>query len=306
MTRRQVLLAGLCAATGRAGASAPQSSGAWQPRVGCGTVTFRKSPLDEALQRIARAGYEYCETQATGPWCPHVDAWKDDPDKFRRRAADFGFKGVTGLWAPHGAIISNPKSVEGITQAIRWAAAAGIPVVHAGDGKKPEKMSDDEALKILADRLAQILEVAGSQRVYLAIEPHGTYSLTEAGLKKILSLSSSPWLGINYDTANVHRVTYDKHAPGAYTFSFYGAPQDEVTTLAAVADRVVHLHVKDVVGAGCVPLGKGDVNVKGCIDVLTERSYGGVFSLETEGEMDTEAGQVMIEQSRAWLKGVLG
>src|SRR5512139_797216 len=137
MTRRQILLAGLCAGTVRAGASAP-------PRVGCGTVTFRKSSLDEALQRIARAGYEYCETQATGPWCPHVDAWKDDPEKFKRRVGDFGFKGVTGLWAPHGAIISNPKSVEGVTQVIRWASAAGIPVVHAGDGKKADKMSDDE------------------------------------------------------------------------------------------------------------------------------------------------------------------
>ena len=299
-------MAGLCAGTVRAGASAPQTPAAVRPRVGCGTVTFRKSSLDEALQRIARAGYEYCETQATGPWCPHVDAWKDDPDKFRRRVADFGFKGVTGLWAPHGAIISNPRSVEGITQAIRWAAAAGIPAVHAGDGKKPEKMSDDEALKILADRLAQILEVAGSHRVYLAIEPHGTYSLTAEGLKKIMSLSSSPWLGINYDTANVHRATYDKRAPGAYTWPFFGKPQDEVATLAAVADRVVHLHVKDVVGAACVPLGQGKVNVKGCMDVLMKRSYGGVFSLETEGEMDAGAGQVMIEQSRAWLKGVLG
>ena len=87
---------------------------------------------------------------------------------------------------------------------------------------------------------------------------------------------------------------------------FFGKPQDEVATLAAVADRVVHLHVKDVVGAACVPLGQGKVNVKGCMDVLMKRSYGGVFSLETEGEMDAGAGQVMIEQSRAWLKGVLG
>lgn len=305
MTRRQILLGGLCAGAVRAGAGPAPSSASARFRVGCGTVTFRKCSLDEALQRIVRAGYEYCETQATGPWCPHVDVWKDDPDKFRRRVADIGFKGVTGLWSPNGAIISNPKSVEGITQAIRWASAAGIPVVHAGDGKRAAGTSDDEALKILADRLAEILEVAESQRVYLGIEPHGTYSVTEEGLKKILSLSGSRWLGINYDTANVHRVMYEKGQPGAYTSPFFGAAHDEVSTLAAVADRVVHVHVKDVVGSKCVPLGKGDVNVKGCLDVLRKRSYAGAISLETEGEMDAETGQAMIEESRRWLTAVL-
>ena len=56
-------------------ASLPAQGGTAQaPRIGCGTVTFRKQPLEEALERIARAGYEYVEPQATGPWCPHVDS----------------------------------------------------------------------------------------------------------------------------------------------------------------------------------------------------------------------------------------
>jgi sugar phosphate isomerase/epimerase len=44
-----------------------------QMKIGCGTVSFRRQPLREAFERIRRAGYEYAETQATGPWCPHVD-----------------------------------------------------------------------------------------------------------------------------------------------------------------------------------------------------------------------------------------
>ncbi len=281
-------------------------------KVGCGTVSFRKLPLDEALQRIARAGYEFVEPQATAPFCPHVDPWKDDPLKFKRRVSDMGFKGASALWSPHGAIIPDPGSVEGITQAIRWAREAGIPVVNAGDGRKPDSMSDADALSVMRDRLAQIMDVAGRCGVYLAIEPHGTFSLTADGLKKIMALSDSPWLGVNYDTANVRRATYVETVAGAYSWTPYGRRQDEVATLEAVMDRVVHVHVKDVAGSKCVALGQGEVNVEGCLRVLKRsgasyqrRGYEGVVSLETEGEFDADEGQRLIEASRTYLQTVM-
>lgn len=270
-------------------------------KVGCGTVSFRKQSLQEALERIARAGYEYVEPQATAPFCPHVDPWKDDPAKFKRLVAKHGFKGVTALWAPHGAIIPDPQSVAGISQAIRWAGEADIPVVNAGDGKKPDSLSEEDALKILRDRLAEILDVAAQSKVYLAIEPHGTFSLTADGLKKIMSLSTSKWLGINYDTANVRRATYVETVAGAYSWTPYGKRQDEVATLRAVVDRVVHVHVKDVKGAACVALGQGEVNVKGCLEVLARHGYRGALSLETEGEFGPEEGQKLIAASRTYL-----
>lgn len=289
ITRRQVLSLALGAAGIAAVGAAPilaadASIDKPQMKIGCGTVTFRKSSLREALQRIHRAGYEYVESQATGAWCPHVDAWKDDPAAFRRLVSEFGFKGVSGLWSPHGAILSNAQCVAGITQAIRWAKEAGIPMVYAGDGRKPKEMSDADALKLLGDRLAAILEVAEKCGVYLAIEPHGTFSVTADGLKKILALSKSKWLGINYDTANVHH-----------------AKQDEVATLQAIVDRVVHVHVKDSIGSRCVVLGQGEVNVLGCLRVLKRHGYTGVISLETEGDFDPEEGQRLIEASRTYL-----
>ena len=270
-------------------------------KIGCGTVSFRNQSLDEAMERIARAGYEYVEPQATAPFCPHVEPWQDDPEEFKRRVQELGFKGVSALWAPHGAIIPDPESIEGVSEAIRWAGKAGIPVVNAGDGHKPDEMTDDDALKLMRERLAQILEVAERCQVYLAIEPHGTFSLTADGLRRIMALSDSKWLGVNYDTANVHRATYVETAKGAYSWTPFGDRQDEVETLRAIVDRVVHFHVKDVVGAECVALGKGEVNVKGCIDVLKEHGYDGVLSLETEGEFGPEEGQALIEESRAYL-----
>ena len=166
---------------------------------------------------------------------------KDDPQTFRKMVQDLGFKGVTGLWAGGD-----------MAQTIRWAQAAGIPIVHTGDGHIADSVSEEDALKQLRDRLAKILEVAEKCRVYVAIEPHGNFSLTADGLKKIMGLCDSKWLGINYDTANVHRVTYAKNAPGAFSFRIFGRRQNEVATLDAVADRVIHVHVKDIVGDRCV------------------------------------------------------
>ena len=270
-------------------------------KIGCGTVSFRKYSLDEALERIARAGYEYVEPQATAPFCPHVDVEKDDPREFRRKVRDFGFKGASALWAPHGAIIPDPLSVEYIKKAIRWAEEAEIPVVNAGDGWKPDEMSEDEALAILKQRLKEILEEAEKCEVYLAIEPHGTFSLTAEGLKRIMALSTSEWLGINYDTANVHRATYVETRGGAYSWKMFGEKQDEVATLSEVVDKVRHVHVKDVIGATCVALGKGEVNIEGCLRILKEHGYDGVICVETEGEFTADEGQKLIEESRAYL-----
>lgn len=274
--------------------------------IGCGTVSFREYPLEEAMERIKRAGYEWVEPQATPPFCPHVDVDGDDPEQFKRLVADMGFKGATALWAFHGAVIPDPLSVEYVSRCIEWAAAADIPVVNLGDGVKPEEMSEEEAWGVLEERLGKIVEAAQANEVYAAIEPHGTFSLTPDGLRRIMGISDSPWLGINYDTANIHRATYVETRDGAYTWKPAGDKQDEVETLRRVVDRVVHVHVKDVVGATCVALGDGEVDNAGCIRVLQEAGYDGVLSLETEGEFDAEEGQRLIEKSRQWLLEVMG
>ncbi|MEN6304942.1 MAG: sugar phosphate isomerase/epimerase family protein [Armatimonadia bacterium] len=274
-------------------------------KIGCGTVCFRNLPLEDALRRIARAGYHWVETQATAPFCPHVDPWHDDPEAFKSLVADYGFEGVTALWAPHGAILADPEAVAGVSAALQWAQAAGIPVVNAGDGQKPKDMSEADALALLGERLAAILEVAQRCQVFVAIEPHGTFSLTPTGLEAIMGLSESPWLGINYDTANVHRATYVETAAGAYNWQPVGESADEVATLERVVSHVVHCHVKDTIGARSVALGEGEVDVLGCLQVLDRHGYDGVVSLETEGDEGPDEMEQMIERSRRYLEEAL-
>ena len=178
-------------------------------KIGCGSVVFREYELERVLDAIYSAGYRYFETQATNPWCMHVVVDRDDPVRFADMAKAHGFLGVTSLWTAEGALIPAADScVDTIERTIKWAAAANIPIVDLGDGYRPDDMSEDDAFKRLSERLLCLIETAEKYDVTLALEPHGSFSLTADGLERILSISSSKHFGINYDCANIRRAGF--------------------------------------------------------------------------------------------------
>jgi len=275
-------------------------------KLGCGTVLFRKFDLEPSLEAIRNIGFEYFETQAVGPWCPHVNVETDDPENLVKLQKKYGFKGITGLWTLNGNIIANENAVASNIRSIEWAAAAGIPVVHTGDGKKPSEMSDEEAYKVLGDKIAQILEAAKKHGVKLAIEPHGTFSLTGEGLKKIMALGDPSVLGINYDACNIFRAGYVESGNNKSGYKTSGNGENELDVLKAISDRVVHCHAKDInTEKKCVPVGTGIVNVKGCVEYLKSIGYEGVVSVETEGGDDFDAIVDLAKKSYDYLNAII-
>jgi len=124
--------------------------------------------------------------------------------------------------------------------------------------------------------LKTILEMAENYGVTITIEPHGVYTTNAEGLLRIMDLSDSKYLAINFDTGNVTI-----------------AGNDALETMKAVIDYVVHVHLKDVkrpetdtgetgVVAG-MAIGDGDVDIKGCIDLLKEHNYDGCLAIECAG-----------------------
>lgn len=282
------------------------NGGNFMMKLGCGTVLFRCFDLEKSLETIRNIGFEYFETQAVGPWCPHVNVEKDDPETLVRLKEKFGFKGITGLWSLNGNILSNPNSVASGVRSIEWAAAAGIPVVHTGDGHKPEGMTEEDAYKVLGERMAILLDAAKKNNVTLAIEPHGTFSLTAEGLKKIMKLGDKACLGINYDGCNVFRAGYVESGNGQSGWQSNEKGSNEVDVLAGIADRVVHCHAKDINAQGeCVAVGDGLVNVKGCIELLKKTGYQGVVSVETEGGDNFDEVVKLAQKSYQYLSNII-
>lgn len=275
-------------------------------RLGCNTVEYRRLSLEDALARIARAGYRYVEVESNLSWCNHADPWHDDPKAFKAAIERFGFLGVSGMGS-HRELISDADATPDLQQALRWASAAGVPVVITGEGRRPEEMSEADALAIIRERLLKLAPVAEECRVVLAMEPHGSISLTPGGLARIMSLVSSPWLGVNFDTANPHRGDYVGTTRKGFEWKLDETKRgDEVATLEPVAGLVRHVHIKDVVGRRAVTLGRGEVNLRRCLEILWAHGFCGTLSYETEGEDSPEETDRMILESRVYMERVLG
>ncbi|MFH1538460.1 MAG: sugar phosphate isomerase/epimerase family protein [bacterium] len=274
-------------------------------KIGCNTVAFRKSGLDFALERIVRAGYKVVEVEANLSWCDHVRTDKDDPVKFRERVLGAGLAEISCIGS-HRELVSEPTAEEDIRHSLEFAAGAGVPVVATGEGRMPEGMSGEEALNILRPKLERLAEVAERCRVILAMEPHGSLSLSPGGLEKILALAPSPWLAVNFDTANPHRGDYVGTTHKGFEWKLDEvAKGDELATLRPVADRVRHVHWKDVSGRAAVVAGRGEVRLREALSILRDAGYDGVLSYETEGWEEAEEAQQMIEESLIFTKNLL-
>lgn len=274
-------------------------------KVGCNAVGFRHLELGDALERVARAGFAYVEVESNLSWCHHVDTWNDDPATFCAAVAAAGFEGVSGLGS-HRELISDPRAVADLEQSLRWAAAARIPVVITGEGRTPPGMSEKAALAAIGERLEAVLAVAEECGVVLAMEPHGTISLSPDGLARIVALHPSPWLGVNFDTANPHRGDYVGTTRDGYEWKLDQSRRgNEVAMLESVAPLVRHVHAKDVVGRRAVTLGHGEVDLPNCLRVLATQGFAGVLSYETEGEDSPEVTERMMAESRRYLEDTL-
>ena len=266
-------------------------------RIGCNSVAFRNEGLEFAVERIARAGYLYVEVEANLSWCDHVRTDRDDPVTFRRKVLGAGITDITCIGS-HRELITEPTAEEDIRRSLEFAAAAKVPVVATGEGRLPEGMRIEEALDILKPRLERLVHVAEGCKVYLAMEPHGSISLLPGGLSRILALAPSPWLGVNFDTANPHRGDYVGTTRRGFEWKLDEAARgDELAVLRPVADKVVHVHWKDVVGRNAVIIGQGEVKIREELMVMRAVGYDGTLSYETEGWEEVEESQKMIEAS---------
>lgn len=258
-----------------------------------------------AVSTAAELGYEYLEPcllngrdlLAEAEYY-HFRSMDEDPLEVKEQLDAAGLK-PSGVSA-HAPLMRPDVSVDYIRRAIRYASDLGAPVVNTDEGLRPEWMDEDMAWTVMKYSLTMIERTAARYGVTVAIEPHGVYTTQVDGLLRIVDLVPSPWIKINFDTGN----------------SFL-AGSDPIADLARVADRVAHVHAKDIsfsmadqlrgnvtgtpVGCAC---GDGAVDWHKVCAVLRRADYKGVLSVEC-GTVD-EAGrsiahlkQVLAEQTAA-------
>ena len=140
----------------------------------------------------------------------------------------------------------------------------------------PKWMTEQDAYSVMKTNLRAIAETCDENGVYLGVEQHGPYTAKIKSLTRILELVDSPWIRVNYDCGNT-----------------FLSGEDPYAMLETVADKVVHVHAKDIsrqqadaergkvtgtaVGCAC---GDGEIDWHRIVKRLKRAGYKGVLSVE--------------------------
>ncbi len=234
-----------------------------------------------ACHKAAELGYEYVEPMVhwgrellSEAGYFHSVSMLDDPLRLKDACDAAGVK-LSGLSA-HTPLTKPEIGVEYLKQAIRFAAECGAPVVNTDEGPKQPWTTEEEDYVLMKYTLAEAAKVAERRGILIGIEPHQQYSKTPEGLDRICALVDSPAIGVNFDTGNS-----------------YLSGSDPIQWLERVADRLVHLHAKDIsmqqsadergkvtgtpVGCAC---GEGVIDWKAVIGVCKKAPRDIVMSVE--------------------------
>ena len=254
----------------------------------------------EGINLAAKFGYKYVEPcVATGydllalAGYYHMLSMEDDPLEVKELLDERGLK--PSAVSAHTMLMRPEVGIPYLTKAIRYASDIGAPVVNTDEGVKPDWMSDDEAFDIMRYTVRQVMKTAERYGIKVGLEPHQVYTVRKDTFTRMLDLSDSPCWQVNFDTGNY----------------YLGGNDDPYEMLEQVADRVCHMHAKDIsiqqsdsergevtgtpVGCAC---GEGVIDWPRVIDIMRRRNFQGVLCVEC-GEID------QAERSIKYLEGIL-
>jgi len=209
-----------------------------------------------------------------------------NPFDIKRLFEKYGMEIMT--ISAHAALLeaSHPAEYQTreIMQAIRFAAAIGIrDVVTTETYPKSEwakNLSYDQCIFTCAEKLYQPCRMAEDYGVNIIFEPHGPITDSISGIGDVMALLGYPKsLGVNMDTGN----------------SWLGGT-DPVELAKIYKDKIYHIHWKDLgsewipkrgtiygCGFSTIPVGTGEIDIAGVIEVLKDSKQIRYSTLEVAG-----------------------
>jgi len=256
--------------------------------------------FDEGVRIAGELGYEFIEPMVHTGWellsevgYFHSFSLEEDPLLMRDICRRHGVS-VSSI-SGHSPLMKPEAAVPRLTRSIVLADMLGARFVNTDEMLKPDWIDDDFAHEVMRYSLTKADLVARRHDVFVCIEPHGTYTKTAAGLRRIVELVPSELIAVNWDTGN----------------AYLAGVEDPYEALESVRDLVRHVHAKDIsfehsererglvtgtpVGCAC---GDGAVDWERVIDVLNP--------LDRELFLSVECGTIEeAERSLAYLRALL-
>jgi sugar phosphate isomerase/epimerase len=237
-------------------------------KLGANSVLFGGYDMETAFKHIAMAGYDGVEVSAIDGMSQHLvlDRWQELAPQVRQLAQDYGLQ-LLAMEQPS----QDPAKME---KAFQAAAEIGIPIVNCGPGGKTD---DESTFQQSVDSIGKLADMAAKYGVTLCVKAHvGAAIYNTPTTLRLMEAITSPAFGIDMDPSHIYR-----------------ANENPVDAIAAVIDRVKHVHIRDCKGRQQGPgkpedqaNGRGDIDLVGYIRVLHEHGYNGPLDLEVIGAKD--------------------
>jgi sugar phosphate isomerase/epimerase len=196
-----------------------------------------------------------------------LGAWRwFKAEEMARLARDSGLIVCTEVYGPNlpnvPVSISNVKDMVGMFEV---AKIMGSPLVVI-TGRR-SNTDDPKALDNCVDFLKELdKRIANYPGIRLALEPHYGSSLQKReDFRYIFDRVDSPRIGITVDTGH-----------------FHSAEVDTIAFIKEFGSKVLNIHLKDHVGKQSVPIGEGEIDLKGIVKALDGIGYEGALAIEIE------------------------
>jgi len=182
------------------------------------------------------------------------------------------------------------QAIAQVKRSVDAAVILGTNIVRvtAGCPHTPEERAyiqetdRDEVVRSCVEGLRGCLDHAEEKNVMLAIEDHPIIGWDVEEFMKVLDLLDDERMKVNLDTSNV-------------------SPDTVLDLTRRVADRVVHLHVKDRRNnEHRIVIGTGEVDLAGIFGILKKAGFDGWMSLETLSGGKEELKQGIGNVRNAW------
>jgi len=163
--------------------------------------------------------------------------------------------------------LRNTTQAEALRRRIDFAQQLGARyVITEASGEAAE-----ERRKVI-NGLRWMGDYAADRGIRIALETHEGPTQNGKRAREFLAELDHPHVGLNYDTGNIY---------------YYNDDIDPAEDIREIADRVMHVHLKDTLGGKgewrfCA-LGEGRVNFAKIVQTLESAGFDGPYSLEIEG-----------------------
>lgn len=229
----------------------------------CVTRMPGRDEISECFIHAPKAGYKAWGAQSPLFWWPGMTRWVNI-DLINQCAAEAGLERCTevaGAAFPTGSVAEAQRAASFRAQLFDVAEKMGSPLVNISG--RPRK---DGGLEPTIAGIKALLPLIEHKPVKLALEPHyGSQIQYIEDYEAIFDQIESPQVGITLDSGH-----------------FHSAGVDWKLLIHRFPERIYNFHLKDHVGTQSVPLGKGEVDLRGYIKELHAIGYKGALAVELE------------------------